>query len=157
MIDYNSVISDHLKSKLAYFIFSEIKTFKVCSFRACSPPPCTSDLAPPLSLNHYLRGNFPQKIPEVFNIEFNWCGSALSHPKIIASILKGLYASFQVTLHANMSDLQRYPWNLYLINNVEDTIVFLTPTVFISASSPLQFVWINCTSHFRRETANENK
>ena len=32
---------------------------------------------------------------------------------------------FQVTLHAKMTmpDLQRNPWNLYLINNVEDIVV----------------------------------
>ena len=39
--------------------------------------------------------------------------------------LKGLYVSFQVTLYAKMTmpDLQGNPWNLYLINNVEDIVV----------------------------------
>ena len=35
-------------------------------------------------------------------------------------------AQFQVTIHAMMimSDIQRYPLNLYLINNVEDILSF---------------------------------
>ena len=48
-------------------------------------------------------------------------------------ILKG---QFQVTLHAlmAMSDLQLYPWNITLINNGENIMVFLTEKVFISVS-----------------------
>ena len=33
-----------------------------------------------------------------------------------------------------MPDLQRYPWNLYLIKNVKDTVVILFQKVFISVS-----------------------
>ena len=48
-------------------------------------------------------------------------------------VLKG---QFQVTLHAlmAMSDLQLYPWNITLINNGENIVVFLTEKVFISVS-----------------------
>ena len=34
-----------------------------------------------------------------------------------------------------MSDSQRYPRNLYLINDVEDIVVFLNVKVFISGNS----------------------
>ena len=38
-----------------------------------------------------------------------------------------------MTLHERMamSDLQRYPWNINLIKNVEDTVVFLTGKVYL--------------------------
>ena len=40
--------------------------------------------------------------------------------------MKRLQAKFQVILHAKMtiSGVQRYPWSLYLINNVEDIVGF---------------------------------
>ena len=43
-----------------------------------------------------------------------------------------------MTLHAKMTmfDLQRYPWNLTLINILEDTIVYLTQKLFF-------FLWIS--------------
>ena len=34
----------------------------------------------------------------------------------------------------SMPDLQRFPWNLTQIKNVEDNVVFLTRKVFISSS-----------------------
>ena len=39
-----------------------------------------------------------------------------------------------MTLQAKMvmSDLQQYPWNINLVNNVADIVVFLTRIVFIS-------------------------
>ena len=42
------------------------------------------------------------------------------------NFLKGLLGLFQVTLCAKMkkSDLERYPWNLNQINNVEDITSF---------------------------------
>ena len=42
-----------------------------------------------------------------------------------------------MTLNPKMtqSDLQRYPWNLYLINNVEDIVIFLGLKVFNSDNS----------------------
>ena len=42
-----------------------------------------------------------------------------------------------MTLHAEMEmpDSQRCPWNLYLISNVKDIVVFLGLKVFISDSS----------------------
>ena len=43
-----------------------------------------------------------------------------------------------------MPDLHRNPINLYIIKNVEDTVVFL-------------LINKKCASHFRRETANKNK
>ena len=48
---------------------------------------------------------------------------------------------FQVTLNAKMtmSDLQRFPGNLFLIKNVEETVVFLTRNVFISVSFSFSF------------------
>ena len=49
-------------------------------------------------------------------------------------------------------DLQRYPWNLYLMKNVEDNVVFPTRKVFIS----VRLINKECTSHICRETANDN-
>ena len=42
-----------------------------------------------------------------------------------------------MTLNPKMtlSDLQRYPWNLYFINNVEDIVIFLGLKVFNSDNS----------------------
>ena len=56
-----------------------------------------------------------------------------------------------------MPDLQRYPWNLTLIKNVEDTIVFLTWKVFISVSFSSAFCKQEMRNHLRRETTNENE
>ena len=44
------------------------------------------------------------------------------------------YAQFEVTLHAKMAMInsQQYPWKLYLINNVENIVVFLDWKVCIS-------------------------
>ena len=52
-----------------------------------------------------------------------------------------------------MPDLQRYPWNLNLIESVEDNVVFLKSVYFC------EFLDLNkkCASHFCWETANENK
>ena len=45
--------------------------------------------------------------------------------EFIYKTLKGVLAYFQMTIYANMAmpDSQRYPWNLYLINNMEDILV----------------------------------
>ena len=63
-----------------------------------------------------------------------------------------------MTLHARSAipELQQYPWNLNLIKNVEDTIVFLTRKVFTSESFSIAFYKQEMRGHFRRETANEN-
>jgi len=52
---------------------------------------------------------------------------------------KGTVSEFQVTLDAKMAmpDSQRYLWNLYLINNVEDIVVFLGGSLGISLTVPL--------------------
>ena len=42
--------------------------------------------------------------------------------------LSSLYEKIEIP------DLQRYPWNLDLIKNVEDNVVFLTRKVFISVN-----------------------
>ena len=62
-----------------------------------------------------------------------------------------------MTLHARSAipELQQYPWNLNLIKNVEDTIVFLTRKVFTSESFSIAFYKQEMRGHFRRETANE--
>ena len=64
----------------------------------------------------------------------------------------------KVTLHAisAIPELQQYPWNLNLIKNVEDTIVFLIRKVFIYESFSMAFYKQEMRGHFRRETANEN-
>ena len=47
-------------------------------------------------------------------------------------------------------------WTRYLWKNVEDIVIFLTWKVFISMHSSIAS-YIQCASHFRRETANKNK
>ena len=42
--------------------------------------------------------------------------------------LSSLYEKMEIP------DLQRYPWNLDLIKNVEDNVIFLTRKVFISVN-----------------------
>ena len=51
-------------------------------------------------------------------------------------VQRTVIAYYQVTLHLNMimPDLQQYPGNLNLIKDVEDTVVFLTPKMFISVN-----------------------
>ena len=60
-------------------------------------------------------------------------------PKVISSDLP----------YKDSNDLQQYPWNLKLIRNEKDNVVFLTRKVFTCICEFL------CYS--RRETANENK
>ena len=40
---------------------------------------------------------------------------------------------------------------------MEDTVVFLTQEVFILVKFPIAYYNRKCASHFRRETANDNK
>ena len=56
-----------------------------------------------------------------------------------------------------MPDLQQYPWNLNLLKNEKDIVVFLTRNVFIFWVSPLLLKIKKCASRFRKETATENK
>ena len=51
-----------------------------------------------------------------------------------------------------MPDLQWYPWNLNLIKNVEDTVVFLCLILIVSPLFLISKKWDFC-----RETVNENK
>ena len=67
-----------------------------------------------------------------------------------------------MTLHAKIvtPGLQRYPWNLYLIKNVEVNIVFRTRKfivliIFLSFLLKARNAAYQC--HFHRESANENK
>ena len=52
-----------------------------------------------------------------------------------------------------MSDSQRCPWNLYLINNVENTVVFLDIKVF---NSDYIFLQQKCANYFCKETKIED-
>ena len=65
-------------------------------------------------------------------------------------ILKG---QFQVTLHAlmAMSDLQLYPWNITLINNGENIVVFLTEKCLFLQASPL--LLLAKKMHFRKRNS----
>ena len=56
-----------------------------------------------------------------------------------------------------MSDSQRYSWNLYLINNVEDIFVFLVLLEFHALIIPICFPAAEMRhGHFWRETTFEN-
>ena len=65
---------------------------------------------------------------------------------------------FQVTLHAKlaMPDLQRYPWNLYLISNVEDIVVFLGLKVFISDNFYMPLLWGTTVENRQFKVVNIN-
>ena len=54
-----------------------------------------------------------------------------------------------MTLHAKMvmHNLQHYPWNLNLIKNVENIVVFLTKKCLFLRISPLLLISKKCTSH----------
>ena len=56
-----------------------------------------------------------------------------------------------------MPDSQRYPWNLNLIKNVEDTVFFRTQKVFIFVSFFIASFKKKCARYFRRKTSKENK
>ena len=72
---------------------------------------------------------------------------------------QGTVSVFQVTLHAKMAmpDLQRYPLNLNLIKNVEETVIFLTRKMFVSVSFSLLLKNKECASHFGRQPAIEKE
>ena len=57
---------------------------------------------------------------------------------------------FKVILHSNASpdSQQRDPWNLYLINNEEDIVVFLGCSILINS---VFFPTMKCASHLCRE------
>ena len=50
-----------------------------------------------------------------------------------------------------MSDSQRNPWTLCLMNNVKDNVVFLAWKVFSSDFSFLVFLQLDCAGNFCRE------
>ena len=76
----------------------------------------------------------------------------------LAIPFKRFQVLYRVTVHAKMAmlDLQRYPWNLNLIKNVEDVFVFMTRKMFISVSFCIASDK-KCASHFRRETTNKKQ
>ena len=56
-----------------------------------------------------------------------------------------------------MPDSQRYPWNLYLVKNVEDNVVFLGLKVFNSFKNfILSAVYINTYGLYKRNELLEN-
>ena len=69
--------------------------------------------------------------------------------------LKNLRVFDEISIHLkrDMTDLQWYPWNLYLIHNVENIVVFLDLKVFISDNSYMFSCGRNARNFFCRETA----
>ena len=67
--------------------------------------------------------------------------TAAVRKKALTELKALLQAWLQGNLHAKMAipDSQQYPWNLYLIYDVEDIIVFLVKKVWNSDNSWLFF------------------